>query len=281
MKDTNRLLIITADDFGMCPSVNKAIKEVVDFGLVKNCDLIPVAPAFKDAVNICKNYPLLDIGVHITLTSEFPALSYRPISNSNKVSSLIDPKSGAFLKNVKLFQSRAKPIEVYREVVAQIEYILSTGIKPTHLSSHIFVLNCFGAELSAMIRFNNMIMEISKEYKLPFRMPLRIAHAGVYNGLAEMYRKQGYLVLDDLISGYKIDKKRKESFYMRALSGLNEGITELLVHCGNPGAELKKINPRRWACYNEEKRIFTSQSMKEHIEKNRIKLINWSDLKIR
>ena len=259
----DKLLIITADDFGMCHSVNAATIEVLESGIVTSCELMPTAPGLEEAAIYCKNNPELDLGIHLILTSEFDNLRYRPISPLHKVRSLVD-SDGYFWKDGWSFKTTAKIGEVYSEVIAQIEYVIKMGIKPTHFSSHMFILNCFGQNQQEFI---NMIMGVSKRYNLPFRMP--------YNKLSMKYRKEGFVILDNLIwQSYYINERRKRTYYNDVLSSLKPGVTELIIHCGNASRELKTLT-LWWRRYKIDQDIFLSKNTKELIDKSEIRLINW------
>jgi hypothetical protein len=265
MKD-DRLLIITADDFGMCHSVNAATIEALESGLVTSCDIILQGSKFKEAAIYCKNNPEIDVGIHLTLTSEFDNLRYRPISPLHRVNSLVDP-NGYFLKDGWLFKTKADIDEVYIELIAQIEYALEIGIKPTHLSSHMFILNCFGRDQQ---KFIDIIMDISKKYSLPFRIP--------YNKLSMEYKRRGFSILDNLIwESYYIHENKKKIFYKNALCNLKPGVNEIIIHCGYKDTELKSLTPW-WARYEIDRYIFTSRDIRKYIEKLNIKLISWKAL---
>lgn len=63
--------MITADDFGMCPPVNRGTIEVLKGGKVKNVEIISVSPYSEEAIQYCLKHPEIQVGCHVVLTDEF------------------------------------------------------------------------------------------------------------------------------------------------------------------------------------------------------------------
>jgi len=128
-------LIVTADDFGISNTVNRAILESIESGLVTSTSMMANMPGFEDAVMLVREHKLLTgrIGVHLNLTEGHP-LS-RPILDCP----FFCNDNGCFVYDRKrsLFSlSRQEKKAVYEEMKTQLEKVLTTGIKPTHLDSH-------------------------------------------------------------------------------------------------------------------------------------------------
>ena len=66
-------VIVHADDFGLHPALNEGIELATREGLVTSASLMPLGPAFDDAVRRAKALPHLDLGLHFTLVG-VPAL---------------------------------------------------------------------------------------------------------------------------------------------------------------------------------------------------------------
>jgi predicted glycoside hydrolase/deacetylase ChbG (UPF0249 family) len=262
-----KLLIITADDFGMCDSVNRATMKAFTVGFITSCALMPVGHKFNEAAAFCRACPEIDVGVHVALISEFGNLRYKPILSSPKANTLID-SNGYFWKDIKLFKANATIDAVREEIIAQIECVMEKGIRPSHLSMHMFILRCLGANPE---EFMSMIMEISEKYNLPFRIQ--------YNGLSKKYRDGGFAILDHLIwDSYYIIDSEKRRYYNQVIKDLQPGVNELIVHIGYADNELRKITPWQGR-YQADFNIFTDKGMRNRIGKLKIKLINWSVLK--
>lgn len=90
-----RLLIINADDFGMCNSVNTAILGTLKGGLVCSTTLMVPCPWALHAMHFLADQPEIPFGVHLTVISEWVDYRWRPVTPREKVPSLID-KAGYF-----------------------------------------------------------------------------------------------------------------------------------------------------------------------------------------
>ncbi|HVS12281.1 MAG TPA: polysaccharide deacetylase family protein [Thermoanaerobaculia bacterium] len=128
----HRVLVLHADDAGMLEASNDATTQALANGEIDSASVmmpIDLAPAF---VAWALAHPGHDVGLHLTLTSEFTAKLWGPVSPASKVPSLVVP-GGSFAPKG---PTAAKPRHVEREIRAQIEAARALGLEPTHLDSH-------------------------------------------------------------------------------------------------------------------------------------------------
>lgn len=124
-------VIFNADDFGLSKGVNLGILEAYQNGPVRSATIMANMPGFDHAVKIAKENPGLGVGVHLTLTSGKSAGGvYRTITGA----------SGAFFPLLEA-EKKAKAgemdmAEIESEYEAQIQKVLSAGIKPDHFDGH-------------------------------------------------------------------------------------------------------------------------------------------------
>ena len=112
--------------------------------------------------NYAKAHPEADLGLHLTLTSEWQTYRWGPIASRAVVPSLVGP-DGYFYPNSAEVVKHAKLDEVEIEIRAQIERAKSMGLQPSHLDAHMHALYA-SAELF------NVFLKVAHEYKLPIRM---------------------------------------------------------------------------------------------------------------
>lgn len=159
-------LLVRADDMGAAQSVNEGCVEACTTGIARSVEVIVPGPWFLDAVRLLKEHPDIDVGVHLTLTSEWERVKWRPLTDAR---SLVDadgyfypmtrqrpdfpPKTG-------FVEAQPNIDEIKRELRAQIELAKRhLGDRITHVSSHMFAAR-------ATPEFQAVTEELAKEYKL-------------------------------------------------------------------------------------------------------------------
>jgi hopanoid biosynthesis associated protein HpnK len=129
-----KLLVINADDFGLCKSVNKGIVEAHTKGVLTSATIMANMPAAKEAVELAKKLPNLGVGVHLNLTNG------RPLCRDQSVKPLLNTKGDFGLSPGKLavasLISGKVRTAIQAELAAQIQWVIDNGLKPTHLDSH-------------------------------------------------------------------------------------------------------------------------------------------------
>src|SRR6266513_3047736 len=131
----SKLLIIHADDLGFAHSADAASFDALDKGAITSASIMMPTPWVTEVAAYAKAHPDADLGLHLTLTSEWETYRWDGIAPTDKVPTLYDP-DGTLPNDEAIVAKRAKPEEVDRELRAQVERALALGIRPTHLDSH-------------------------------------------------------------------------------------------------------------------------------------------------
>lgn len=126
-------LVVHHDDLGASHSANKAFVELSDLGVVTSGSVMVPCPWFPEMADISRERPDLDIGVHLTLTAEFPGFRWRPLTGVSG-NGLTD--SDGFMWRDVPEARNADRQAVAAELRAQIIAALDAGIDVTHLDSH-------------------------------------------------------------------------------------------------------------------------------------------------
>jgi predicted glycoside hydrolase/deacetylase ChbG (UPF0249 family) len=130
----DRLLIINADDFGLCEGVNRAIAEAHKNGILTSTTLMSNMPSAQEAIKIAKQLPTLGVGIHLNLTEG------RPISKEQIVNLLTNTNGEfGFSANQLAFKSLVSSkfrAAIKAELSTQIQWAIDRGVQPTHLDSH-------------------------------------------------------------------------------------------------------------------------------------------------
>src|SRR5690348_10674731 len=108
-----RLLIINADDFGMCQAINDAILRSLREGVVCSTSLMAPCPRALDAMHLLAENPDIPFGVHLTVICETVNGRWGPLTSGDRVPSLID-ETGHFYSEERIpeFLAQARPDEL-------------------------------------------------------------------------------------------------------------------------------------------------------------------------
>lgn len=271
-----KLLIIHADDFGMCHSENMATIKGMEEGVVNSASAMVPCPWFHEAATYAKNNPDADIGLHLTLTNEWGKYHWGPVSDSKDVPSLINSK-GHMHEECQDVSKNAKVEEVEIELRAQIEKAIALGLNPTHFDSH---MGCLFWDREDIFK---IYIKLGKEYNVPI-----LLNEGFFSYLTEgenySDRFMKYLDDDDLVITKKVmmdpgKRKRKDIFkyYDDELSSLESGLNVMLIHLGYEDEELRGITARaknrQW-----DLEYFTSEKCRKILKDNNIKLVSWREV---
>lgn len=128
-------LIINADDFGLTAGVNRAIAELHQAGVLTSTSLMARARATADATRIALATPSLGVGCHVVLVDGEPVLP------PCQIPSLVEKKTGCFPSSLatflrRLFTGGIRSAEIEAEAAAQIAFLKSLGLHPTHIDTH-------------------------------------------------------------------------------------------------------------------------------------------------
>jgi predicted glycoside hydrolase/deacetylase ChbG (UPF0249 family) len=132
--DGSKRVVIHEDDVGMSHGANTAFVELSKLGTCSSGSVMVPCPWFPEAAAIAAGDPTLDVGVHLTLTSEQVPYRWRPLTTPPRSAGLTDDL-GYFWPDVP-HARKAAPEAVEAELRAQIETALAAGIDPTHFDAH-------------------------------------------------------------------------------------------------------------------------------------------------
>ena len=135
-------LIVRADDIGVAQSVNQAIIDTYVNGIVTTVELMVPTPWFPDAVELLNEHPDINVGIHLTLTSEWSGMKWRPLTNAPGITDadgyfypMIWPNPN-FSDDEVLRNADWTLEEIEQEFRAQIELALRHVPRATHITGH-------------------------------------------------------------------------------------------------------------------------------------------------
>jgi predicted glycoside hydrolase/deacetylase ChbG (UPF0249 family) len=153
------VVLLRVDDIGMNHSVNTAIKELAESGIPFSTSVMFACPWYQEAVDILKHYPPIAVGVHLTLNAEWKFYRWGPVVGRTAAPSLVD-SLGFFRASVSEFsRSKYNLDEVEKELTAQIERAIASGVKIHYVDPHM------GTALSTP-ELRAIVEKLAKKYKL-------------------------------------------------------------------------------------------------------------------
>jgi predicted glycoside hydrolase/deacetylase ChbG (UPF0249 family) len=267
---SSKLLIIHADDLGAAHSADAASFDALDRGAVTSASIMMPTPWVTEVATYARAHPNADLGLHLTITSEWETYRWGSVESSDRVPSLLD-STGTFPSDVGPVAIRAKPDEVERELRAQIERALALGIHPTHLDSHMGAL--FSTPQLAAV-----YVKVAHDYHLPF-LAVRGNPPG---GPQTTYAPNDVLLDNVIIAGPEVPRDKWKDFYLQAIAGLRPGLTEMIVHLGHDDAELQAVTvnhePYGSAWRQRDYDVVNSPEFRKALADNHIVLVHWKDL---
>ncbi len=254
-------LLVRADDIGSSHAANLACIKSYREGIARSVEIMVSAPWFNEAVKMLKETPGYDVGVHLTLTSEWENCKWGPITHAP---SLVDEQGhffpmtrqrSDFPPNTGFLDAKPKLEEVEKELRAQIELAVKNIPQVSHLTSHMGTPTST-PELKALVQ------RLAKEYKLPVQFPGAKGIGG--------------------FGGSEADAKERVAALIKLIEGLKPGTWILVEHPGLDTPEMRAMGHKGYwnvaAHRDAVTKAFTSPKVKKIIKKRKIKLISYRDL---
>lgn len=267
-----KLLIVHADDLGMTHSINAATIKAFETGLVNSGSIMVPCPWLSEIAAYARSNPQADLGLHLTLTSEWTSFRWGPVTSKDRVKSLLDKDGYLYLLETEA-ASHADPKEVELEINAQIERARALGIQPTHLDSHMGTLYQNKALLEVFLR-------VARNNKLPVRIAKSWFARADY--LPETLKPDDIYIDRILDINPTVGPNDWAKFYSDAIRNLEPGVTEVVIHLAYDDAEMRgaTVNHPDWgaAWRQRDFDFFTSDAFRKILQENQIKLITWREL---
>jgi hypothetical protein len=273
------VLILHADDIGMCYEANQAAKDYLSAGRIQSAAMMVPCPWFNEIADWYKQHPQHDMGLHLAMNSEWKWYRWGPAAGKERVPGMCD-KDGYLWRSVLDTATHATGAEVEAEIRAQLERALSRGIRPSHIDTHM-------GTLYARLDYTKAYMKVAEEYHIP-AMVIELTPPVVAK-----FRKQGYPITDDSIkeiSGYSLPKlddfhaapeaksyeEKKENFF-ELVRSMSPGINEVIFHPSILTEGLKHITGS-WQQRAWESQMFSDPQMLAFFEREGVVFTNWKEI---
>jgi chitin disaccharide deacetylase len=273
-------VVIHEDDVGMTHGSNVAFVELSRLGTCSSGSIMAPCPWFPEAAEIAAANPDLDLGIHLTLTSEQKPYRWRPLTAPSQTAGLTDA-AGYFWPDVPSVRRHGAPQAVEAELRAQIEAALAAGIDATHLDAHMGT--------AQMPEFIGIFRKLGQEYRLPILLVKDlsrynpVSYAGPvdtarYDTEVAAARSEGFPIFDIVLETPWDRGPDIEAAYRAIFAEIPEGLTFLSMHFNTPG-DFEVINPALAHIRTEEYALFRTPRIKEWAEALGLEIIGMRSLR--
>jgi predicted glycoside hydrolase/deacetylase ChbG (UPF0249 family) len=265
MSEEKIYLLIRADDIGSSHAANMACIDVYRKGIVRSVEIMVPCPWFPEAVVLLKENPGYDVGVHLTTTSEWSNMKWRPVTHAP---SLVDGDGyffrtfwpGADSEEITFASADWKIEEVERELRAQIELAMKHLPGVSHMGYHMG-----GARVDSKI--GELYDRLEEEYGLV--VDLKAAGFQRFPGFGENS------------SGQSPEEKRRN--LADNLEKLGPGKWMFVDHPAYDTPEMRAIHHPGYENVAMDRQgvteAWTDEKVKEIVERKQIELVSYADVK--
>ena len=256
----DRVVIVSCDDLGMCHATNVAVWGALRSGAATSAGLMVPCPWARDAA---AGYRGEDVGVHLTLNSEWERYRWGPITHAP---SLLDG-DGGFPRTIEDLWDHADLDEVRRELRAQVERAILWGFDVSHLDDHMGVLQ-------QRPEFFDVLLDLAVEFRLPLRLLGQSSERVVGFPFRRLAAEEGVVFPDHLIFQVGPTRPRLE----QVIDGLRPGVTELFIHPAVDTPELRAFAPD-WESRVDDHALVTDGDLGDRLDAMGVHLIGYEPLR--
>ncbi|RPI80059.1 MAG: ChbG/HpnK family deacetylase [Chloroflexi bacterium] len=276
----DRLVIIHADDIGMCQSTISAFEDLSQAGIVSSGAVMVPCAWFPSAAAYCRSNPQIDMGVHLTLTCEWDAYRWAPVSTRETSSGLLDSE-GYFHRDNEAVFLNAQPQSVQLELQAQIERALAVGIDVTHIDTHMGTvvhpkfIQAYGM-LAIMYRLPPLAARLDEAGHIALGMDQETAASA--SAMISQLEEAG-IPLHDGISWVDLQiTEDRPGHYRKLFEDLPAGLSRIYFHPAKDTPETRAIS-KDWKSRVEDYQIFMDQELCAFIRQLGIHIIGYRPLR--
>lgn len=205
------------------------------------------------------------VGVHLTLTSEYPQYRWRSLTGAG---SLLDPQ-GYLPRTVDEVHRNALPEDVLAECRAQVEQALAWGLDVTHLDAHM-------GTVQTDQRFFEVYVHLAKAFNVPLRM-VGVEHETALGfACRSVAAQQGLIFPDHFISPWG---RPTRDVLLEALATLPPGVTEIYAHPVAEGPDLRAYDPEHADIRAADHDCLLDPEIRKQIVASGVRLISFRGLR--
>ncbi|CAH0535769.1 Carbohydrate deacetylase [Vibrio stylophorae] len=135
----DRVVVFHCDDIGVYQATLPAYEHLLDANIITSASAMVPCPWFEATAQFYQKHPDIDLGIHLTLTSEWPSYPWRPLLPHARSTGLVTER-GFMPPQPEPIWHQADMQAVHAEIRAQIHHALASGINPSHFDSHMLAM---------------------------------------------------------------------------------------------------------------------------------------------
>ncbi len=256
------LLIVNCDELGFCHSANVGVFEALRTGLATSASLMVPCPWARGAAAAYRGE---DVGVHLTVNSEFDLYRWGPITQAP---SLLDG-DGGFPRTAEDVWDHADLDEVRRECRAQIERATLWGFDVSHLDAHL-------GTLQVRSEFFDVYLDMAVEFRLPLGLSGPATETQVGFPFRALATEEGVVFPDDVVH---IPGAGARKALIDAVPRLAPGVTVATLHPAVASAELEAMAPD-WAERVDDHRLLVDdEELRQSLADSKVTLVGYRPLR--
>lgn len=274
--EQDRVAIIHADDVGMCQASIQAFEELDAFGLVTCGAVMVPCPWFPQAADYARSHPQTDLGLHLTLTSEWPLYRWGPVSTRDPRSGLMD-EEGFFPRRTEDFQAKANQRAAIGEMEAQLQRARQFGIRLSHIDTHMGTvihpkyLQAY-VSLAQKNRLPAMLLRMEESDLL--KMGLNQLTAKLGARLIQQLEQSGFPMADAIVQLPLDQPDNRLEIAKNAFDTLKPGVTHFIIHPSVDTPELRAITPD-WRGRVADYQTFLREDLREYVRQIGVQVIGY------
>jgi chitin disaccharide deacetylase len=258
----DRLLIVNCDDLGASHSANLAtLRSMVD-GVATSATLMVPCPWAREAARMFAGLP---VGVHLTLTCEYPNYRWRGLTSGTS----LHDDAGCLPATTKAALERIAAKDAHTECRAQIETALAWGVDVTHLDAHMNVMQ----DRSDLY---DVYLDLAVEFRLPVRMFAQKVTRQQGFQARERAAARGVLFNEHLVYPWP---RRTRHVFFEEIPRLPSGVNEIFAHPVRDGDELRAYDSRNADIRAHDAECLTDPAVAELLDQHDIRRISFRDLR--
>lgn len=274
------VLMLHADDIGMCPEANISAKRYMENDHIQSCAVMMPCPNAKEFIDWAIAHPDEDVGLHLTLTSEWKTYRWPGLTPIPEAPGLHDEEEKLWHEVIQVVQN-ASPAEVEKEIRAQLKQAIDWGYRPDHIDTHMGTL--YGSH-----QYTAAYLKVAEEYGIP-AMALDFENPEIIEG----FKQAGYPINDEMIeivNNYSLPKldffasapnadtyEEKRASFQALVKSLKPGISEIIFHPSELTENLKTIT-NSWQQRAWEAQLFEDEAMIQFFKDEGIVFTNWKEI---